>query len=381
VDHGAWYARTGRTDTAGALRGWVEREEQALRRGFSGLRLSGNTSWLERSGWSDFVEYEARVSGTFALRRIVALCSYALERCGADDVLDVVRHHDCALARRRGVWQVLASGETRSARQRLARENALLAHRFAERTAELEAALRTREEFLSVASHELRTPVAALQLAIASLLRAQQGRALAPADEQRRLHRAEEQCERLSRMVNDLLEVSRARTGPATVTPAAADLSSIVRAAAERLSAALARAECTLRLDAPAATPGRWDAARLHQVVTNLLLNAIRHAPGNAVEVTVTPRISGPILAVRDHGPGIPPEHRARIFDPFTKLEGARGRGGFGNGLWLVRRAVEAHGGVVELRETPGGGATFVVALPWDAAAGSQDVTEPGLAS
>jgi signal transduction histidine kinase len=321
------------------------------------------------------MQYESRVSGAFALRRIVALCSYSLERCGADALLDVVHHHETALVRREGAWEVVASGEARSTGQRLARENERLEQRVAERTAQLEAALRTREEFLAVASHELRTPVAALQLAVESLLRAQHGRSLAPADEQRRLRRAGAQCERLARMVNDLLDVSQARTGALSIAPAEADLCAIVRAAAERLAPALARAGCALHVDAPASLPGRWDAARLHQIVTNLLANTVRHAPGSAVEVSLTPRVHGPVLAVRDHGPGIPPEARFRVFEPFTRLDSARGNGGFGNGLWLVRRAVEAHGGVVELRETPGGGATFVIALPWDALA--QGATGP----
>ena len=366
LDHRAWYERSHRTDTGAALRSWVEREQQALRDGWAGLRLGGDTWWLERPGWSDFMEHESRVSGTVALGKIAALCGYSLERCGAAELLDVVHHHDCALVRRRSGWQVLAGGETRFARARLEREHERLEQRFADRTAELEAALRTREEFLAVASHELRTPIAALQLAIESLLRAHRGRPLAPADEQRRLRRAEAQCERLSRMVDDLLEVTRARSGAMTIARGETDLSSVVRAAAERLAPDASRAGCALRVDAPAATPGRWDPARLRQVLTNLLANAIRHAPGSAIEVTVTPRVAGPILAVRDHGPGVPPEDRARVFEPFTKLDAARGYGGFGNGLWLVRRVVEAHGGVVELRETPGGGATFVVALPWD---------------
>lgn len=373
VDHRAWYQRSGTTDGSAALRGWVERERQALRDGWAGLRLSGNTSWLEEAGWSDFMEYESRVSASFALRRMVGLCSYAIARCGSEKVLDVAHHHGFALSRRRGVWEVLASGEAPFARQRLARENARLEQRFAERTAELEAALRTREEFLAVASHELRTPIAALQLAIESLLRAQEGRPLSPADERRRLRRAESQCQRLSQMVSDLLDVSRARSGAMTIAPREADLSSIVRAAAERLAPALARAGCELRLDAPAATRGRWDPARLHRVMTNLLANALRHASRSAVELTVTARAAGPVVAVRDHGPGIPPEDRTRVFEPFTKLEAARGQGGFGNGLWLARRVVEAHGGVIELRETPGGGATFVVALPWDASAEAPD--------
>jgi PAS domain-containing protein len=121
IDHSDWYLHHGSTDAASTLRGWLDREERALKAGFAGLRLSGNTAWLERKDWPSFVGYERAVDEAFRPRRIVALCSYCLSRCTPTDVLDVVRNHQFAVSRRDGTWDVLEAASLRLARQDLAR--------------------------------------------------------------------------------------------------------------------------------------------------------------------------------------------------------------------------------------------------------------------
>lgn len=204
VDHDAWYLQTGRADADGTLDAWTERERRARAEGFTGLRVTGNTAWLDASSWSDFMAYESRVGARFAPRRIIGLCSYRLDACGAEEVLDVVRHHESALARRDGAWEVIESAAVTRANERLDA-----------RVAELEAALRARDELLSLAAHELRNPVASLQLVLGGIRRAA-ARGTASVDELgRRAERAERACERLSRVVAELLEASRDRTGGA----------------------------------------------------------------------------------------------------------------------------------------------------------------------
>ncbi|WP_242342039.1 MEDS domain-containing protein [Anaeromyxobacter terrae] len=360
LDHDGWYRASGGDDTARVLQSWLAREEAARRAGFAGLRLTGNSG---RGGGAccdpGFMEYESRVSATFARRRLLGLCSYPLDGCGAGEALEIVRHHDKTLSLRGGAWEAVAP-------RRTAGEESLQRERLERRTAELEAALREREELLVVASHELRTPMASLQLLVDSLLRPRERASRSAEDERRRLERAAAQCERIARLLDDLLHVSRPGRR-AELLPSDADLSSIVRDVAERMQEPLARAGCTLTLSVPPATPGRWDRLRLEQVLTNLLANAARHAGGGPVELSIAASAAGPVLSVRDHGPGVPADARVRVFAPYAQLEGARRLGGVGVGLWVVRRIVEAHGGRVEIRETPGGGATFVVALPWDA--------------
>jgi signal transduction histidine kinase len=115
------------------------------------------------------------------------------------------------------------------------------------------------------------------------------------------------------------------------------------------------------------ATPaiGRWDAARLDQVLTNLMTNAIRFGAGKPIVVTVKATASAASLAVTDHGIGIAPAAQARIFDRFERGDvSAQHYGGLGLGLYIARQIVEAHGGTISVHSEPGCGATFTVTLP-----------------
>jgi signal transduction histidine kinase len=365
IDHADWYTRTGKSDAAGTLRGWVEREERALSDGFAGLRLTGNTYWVERSDWNGFVDYEERVSSTFAGHRIIGLCSYCLGRCQPHDILDVVANHHFALTRRRGEWQVLESAALKTAKDELHRLNGELEARVAERTAELTRAVAARDEFLSVASHELKTPITSLQLYVQGLLRAQAAGALAPGQLEARLQRIGAQGERLNALVDNLLDVSRADARVPSLQRERFDLAALVADTAERFAEEFARARCGVTLHAAEPVEGRWDRMRLEQVVTNLLQNAVRYAPGAAVDIRVSGAGDRAQVVVRDGGPGIPEREHARIFERFTQAEGPRAfAGGFGLGLWLVRQVAEAHGGTVALESRPGDGAAFTVSLP-----------------
>jgi signal transduction histidine kinase/ActR/RegA family two-component response regulator len=109
LDFDEWYLRNAALTTEQVLEQWIEREQGALRDGYKGLRLTGNTSWLRRDQWEEFQAYERSVHRAFSGRRVVAVCSYSLAHCSSDEVLDVVRHHGSALARRDGEWSLIRS--------------------------------------------------------------------------------------------------------------------------------------------------------------------------------------------------------------------------------------------------------------------------------
>ncbi len=109
LDYSEWYPKSRKFDADEVLRGWVKKENQAVKRGFDGLRLTGNTFWVEKSDWSDFCQYEKAVDKAIGQYRMLAMCSYCLDKCRASELIDVVNRHEFALIKRHGKWELLES--------------------------------------------------------------------------------------------------------------------------------------------------------------------------------------------------------------------------------------------------------------------------------
>lgn len=235
---------------------------------------------------------------------------------------------------------------------------------------DLKQAIHSRDEFLLVASHELRTPLSVLQLQLQSLQRSIDG--LGPRDTADRvvakLGTAVRQTGRLHRLVESLLDVARITAGRLTLEPEEIDLARLARDVVERFGDDASRAGCSLQVDADVPVVGCWDRLRVEQVLTNLVSNAIKYAPGQPIEITVAMDTKKATLTVSDHGIGIESESLARIFGRFERAVPSQHYGGLGMGLYITREIVEAHGGLVRAISEPGRGATFTVELPCEGA-------------
>ncbi|GEJ58216.1 CHASE domain-containing sensor histidine kinase [Anaeromyxobacter diazotrophicus] len=223
-------------------------------------------------------------------------------------------------------------------------------------------AVKLRDEFLSIASHELKTPLTSLALQADSLRQAAV-RGFVPEPLAHKTEVIRRNVERLSRLITNLLDISRIGEGRLAIELEPVDLSDVVCEVAGRFEDELARAGSTLQLDVPGPVVGRWDRLRLDQVVTNLVANAVKYGPGKPIAVAL--RVDGDrvALTVRDQGIGIPREAQQRIFERFERAVSDRHFGGFGLGLWIARRIVEALGGTIAVESEPGQGATFTVEL------------------
>jgi PAS domain S-box-containing protein len=230
---------------------------------------------------------------------------------------------------------------------------------------EAELAVRTRDDFLTIASHELKTPLTSLQLQLHALLkRAREGTRPEEPSQVERLDKAQRQVRKVARMMDELLDVTQVTSGRPRLELREVDLTLLVREVLERLHEEAQRAETRLELRDGAPVLGRWDRAKLEQVVTNLVSNAMKYGAGAPVEVVVHSSGSMAMLEVTDHGIGIAPENLERIFGKFERAVSVRKYGGFGLGLYIVRQLVEAMGGAVDVESVSGEGSTFRVVLP-----------------
>ncbi len=231
---------------------------------------------------------------------------------------------------------------------------------------ELGEAVRLRDEFLSVASHELKTPLTPLSLKLQALALAARAEPDSPLAQRllRDLEMMRRQVRRLAELVNDLLDVSRITTGRMKLNYEQVDLPVLVREVVTRFEPQAERAGCSLDLNCEDSVAGEWDRLRLEQVVTNLLSNALKYGAGKPVHVQVRSGVTRAWVVIRDEGIGIESEAIDRIFDKFERAVSSQHYGGLGLGLYVTRQIVEAMGGEVRATSTPGQGATFTVELP-----------------
>jgi PAS domain S-box-containing protein len=121
VPYAEWYLKGGAFNLQRVLNGWVEKLNQALAKGYDGMRLTGNTAWLEKRDWKNFVDYEREVNDVIGKYRMITLCTYSLEKCGASEVIDVVRNHQFAVVKKEGKWELIESSEIKRAEEALRR--------------------------------------------------------------------------------------------------------------------------------------------------------------------------------------------------------------------------------------------------------------------
>jgi signal transduction histidine kinase len=185
------------------------------------------------------------------------------------------------------------------------------------------------------------------------------------------VERDERQIRSMVRLLDDMLDVSRARTGKLAIVPASFDLVASAQAVVDAIQEQAAGDGVTLTLAAPDSLPLVGDEFRIEQVITNLLTNALRYGQNKPVTVAVGVREEVPeaFVSVRDQGMGIAPEDQERIFEQFERTESAAQVAGLGLGLYIARQIAQAHQGRLEVRSAPGEGAEFILSLPLPASA------------
>lgn len=231
---------------------------------------------------------------------------------------------------------------------------------------EAQEAVRARDEFLSIASHELKTPLTSMLLQIQSGLRivANGSLELSPERVVNILKTSEQQSKRLATLINTLLDVSRITAGRLNLEISEVNLSAIVEDIVKRFHEEIKRSGSKISLSTRPTVKGNWDKLRLEQIITNLVSNAIKYGKGKPIEIQVEQDSEFAKLIIKDKGIGIARKDSERIFARFERAVAEREYKGMGVGLYIVRKIIEAHGGEIVLKSKVGAGSTFTITLP-----------------
>jgi signal transduction histidine kinase len=342
-------------------------------------RLSSNTRVRAYGEMVDLLWRDRNPRGAIALEQqwnelskrhaFTLLCAYAMGRfrteADAETFQAICSAHSHVFPTEK--YSLAESLEARLRQVSLLQQRASALESEVERRKHVEQALlealSVRDDFLSVAGHELKTPLTALMLHIHSL--ETMAKELESPKLHQQLNRARRQTDRLQVLINELLDVSRINAGRLSLQLEGCDLSALVQEVTDRSQESAERYGSALSVSVSGPVVGLWDRMRLEQVVTNLLTNALKYGRGLPVELCVEADQDRARLTVTDQGLGVPLEDQARIFDRFERAASARHFGGLGLGLWIVRQIVEAHRGVVRVVSGADGGSTFTVELPF----------------
>lgn len=264
------------------------------------------------------------------------------------------------------VGAILSSLQDITRQKELDEQRIVILQREREARSVAEAAVKARDEFLSIASHELKTPLTTILLQLQNTLKRILTQSLADfsgVDLVKSLKIAEQQSQRLSILIKDLLNVSLVSTGRLQLEREQVDLSKVVSSLVQRYEAEIKLSRSTVKLDAKSPVILSLDIIRIEQAISNILVNSLKYGKRKPIEITVEKDKSWARISVKDHGQGIHKKYQDLIFEPFERIENNQVKG-LGVGLFIAKQIVNAHGGNITISSTPGHGSEFIIKLP-----------------
>lgn len=237
------------------------------------------------------------------------------------------------------------------------------------RTEELQKALQARDELLSICSHELRTPISSMKLQtqfVKYQIEKNDPNAYSLEKVTALVEQSDRQLDRLTKLIEDMLDFSRINTGRFRLTTEEFDLHELVVNVLDTFKLQMKANQCQLELSVDSQKPilVYWDSHRIEQLISNLLTNALKYGSHKPIEMRLSQGPSSTSIIVRDHGMGISKSDYKRIFEPYERAVSVSKISGLGLGLYISKKIAEAHGGTIEVESLPGSGSTFTALIP-----------------
>jgi C4-dicarboxylate-specific signal transduction histidine kinase len=381
------YLAEGEIDLHGIIGNWGDKLKRALARGYPGIRVSGNTAWLEQKHWRDFMDYEAELNHGIGEQPMLVLCTYPLTTTGAIEFLDVTSTHQFAVAKRRGRWDVVETPQLAQAKVEIARLNRELEQRVRDRTRELEAAigdqrqaaaalqeaqtelahvtrLSTVSELTASLAHEVNQPLTAIVANATASVHWLQHSPPAVQRAAAAMHLVIQDAERAA----DVITHARALVKRSRGERSRVDLADMIREVLGFVRRELIKHDVVVdRALADGGVPVLADRILLQQLVLNLIMNAIdamAEVTGRTRRLVISCEHShddrGVLVSMRDAGTGSAATDLEKLFDPFFTTK----RDGLGMGLSIGRSIAQAHGGRLWAQRNADHGLTFHLFLP-----------------
>src|SRR5258705_2656929 len=359
--------------------GWLKKLARASPRGYAGVRVTGDTAWLEKKDWKDFYEYEKRLNDIVANQRLAVLCTYPVAACGADEVMDVVRTHQFAVVKRHGSWDVIETAGHKQAKEEIKRLNDELEQRVVERTNQLmraSEALReaqtelahvnrvtTMGQLAASISHEVVQPITAAVTNARAALRWLDRQPPDVEEVRQALGRIVQESNRASDIIGRiraLIKKAPPRKDGVQINEAILEVTALTRGEVVK-NGVLVQTQLAEGLPLI-----QGDRVQLQQVILNVIINAVEAMSGvsegsrELLIGTGQAESDGVLVAVRDSGPGLAPASLERLFGAFYTTK----PGGLGMGLSICRSIIEAHGGRLWATANVPQGAVFQFTVP-----------------
>jgi C4-dicarboxylate-specific signal transduction histidine kinase len=374
-----WFLQDGTFDGKRVTDGWHEKLARVSARGYPGIRVTGDTTWLTTKDWTHFCDYEDGLNEVIGTRHLAVLCTYPLAACGAPQILDVVRTHQFVLARRHGSWDVVETAALKRAKAEIERFNEELEQRVVERTDQLTQAsealreaqaelahvnrVTTMGQLAASISHEVMQPISAGVTNAHAALRWLDAQPPDLDEIRQALGRAVNEGNRATDVIGRiraLIKKAPPRKDALEINEAILEVIALTRGEVVKNNVSV---QTQLAEGLPLI---QGDRVQLQQVILNVIINAVEAMSGvgegsrELLIGTGKDASGGVLVAVQDSGPGLKREGYEHLFDAFDTTK----PGGMGMGLSICRSIVEAHGGRIWASRTAGAGAIVQFTLP-----------------